>query len=301
MRLEFGQITDHIAFLDNGLLDLPRCGATYIVRGDEYALVETGTTLCVPSILQGLAALDVNPCDIRHIVLTHVHMDHAGGAGLLVDSMPDARVYLHSMTHEHLVEPSRLIRSAERALGDLFPKHGTIVPLSSERLYPAENLVLDLGQGITLRAIATPGHSSDHLAYYETSSAALFSGDSAGIVLPSYAHLGPVTPPPALDIEAQRRTFQTLLDLPVEHLLFSHYGPSPLPAREVLERLQESFERFAALIRVGLEAGTLDDAAIVQAMLPAKPLDAAANWVIVEWIRMSVRGMVRYFTQHKAV
>ncbi|HZB95621.1 MAG TPA: MBL fold metallo-hydrolase, partial [Herpetosiphonaceae bacterium] len=216
MTFQHGQITDAISFVDNGLLGSSGVGTTYVVRGDEIVIVETGTSFCAPTIIEGLTALGVQPSDIRHILLTHIHMDHAGGAGLLVDAMPEAQIYIHSLTQQHLVDPERLISSAQRALGELFPAHGTIKPLVPEKLTSAEELDLDLGRGIRLHAISTPGHSPDHLSFYEAASGALFAGDAVGVVLPGFHYLGPVTPPPAVDVEAQHATFRRLLDLQIE-------------------------------------------------------------------------------------
>ncbi len=298
MTLQFGRVNDAIAYLDNGLLGTPGVGTTYVVRGDEIAIVETGTSLCASTIVEGLAALGVRARDVRHILLTHVHLDHAGGAGVLVDAMPDAQVYIHSLTKEHLVDPSRLLPSSARALGDLFPRHGTIVPLSQDKLLPAEDLALDLGRGITVRAIRTPGHSADHLAYYERSTAALFSGDSVGIALPAYNFLGPVTPPPTFDVEAQHATFRKLLDLPIEHLLFSHWGPSQHGAHEVIRRLRDSYDRFDRLIQQRMQQGAIDETAIIREMLPDTPLPADAEAVLAGWALMSIKGLVLHYTKN---
>jgi glyoxylase-like metal-dependent hydrolase (beta-lactamase superfamily II) len=153
---------------------------------------------------------------------------------------------------------------------------------------------------LMLEAIPTPGHSSDHLAFYEHSTASLFSGDSAGIVLPNYQYLGPVTPPPAFDVEAQRATFQRLLSLPIVHLLFSHWGPAREPAEVILGRLQASFEHFDQLMRERVEHGQVDEDAIIAAMVPDHSVPAAGQWVIAGWIRMSVQGLQRYYQKREA-
>lgn len=301
MRLKTGTVNDVIAYLDNGLLGTAGIGTTYIVRGDEIAIVETGTSLCAATILEGLTASGVRPHDVRHILLTHVHLDHAGGAGVLVSSMPDARVYLHGLTCPHLVDPSRLLPSAERALGDLFALHGTIVPLAPERLFPAEELRLDLGRGVVVEAVPTPGHSPDHLAYYERSTGALFAGDGVGIVLPAFDFLGPVTPPPTLDLVAQRATFKRLLQLEIEHLLFSHWGPASQPAHGLIRRLEACFERFDELMRAALAQAEVDQDAILQAMLPDTPLPPAGARVIAGWIIMNIKGMQRYYLKRRQI
>ena len=144
MRLETRQFNDHIWYIDNGLLDAAGVGTTYVVRGDEIAIVETGTSRCASNVLDGLQRLQIDPSNVRHIVLTHIHMDHAGGAGTLLKAMPEAQVYIHSRTAEFLTDPSRLVASAERALGDLFTLHGTVEMVDQERVVHADDLRLDL-------------------------------------------------------------------------------------------------------------------------------------------------------------
>ena len=178
------------------------------------------------------------------------------------------------------------------------PNSGTIVPLAPEKLAPAEELDLQLGRGVNVRAIPTPGHSPDHLSYYESSGAALFTGDAVGIVLPAYDFLGPVTPPPGFDVVAQHATFQRLLDLPIAHLLFSHWGPSLLPAHELIRRLRERFDAFDQLIRSSMQQVAIDETAIIRATLPDEPLPTAGEWVIAGWIRMNIKGLVRYYTKN---
>ncbi len=296
----FGSITDSIAFIDNGLLGIPGVGATYVLRGDEIAIVETGTSLSAPIILAGLEALAIAPKDVRHILLTHVHMDHAGGAGALAHAMPDARVYIHGLTAEHLVDASRLIPSAERALAEMFVRHGTMVPLAPERIVAAQDLRLSLGRGLTVEAVATPGHSPDHLAYSIPEQAALFCGDSIGISLPAHRFIGPVTPPPGFDPVAQRATFEALRRLPLEHLLFSHWGASQDEPHRLIERLYEGFEEFYQCVERAVRAGTVDQDAIARSLLPPGPLAADSEWLIGGWTRMGVRGIVRHLTKQAA-
>lgn len=293
------QFNEHIWYIDNGLLDVPGFGSTYVLRGDTTAIVETGTSLCAPQVLDGLRQLGVEPAEVRHILLTHIHMDHAGGTGTLLPHMPDATVHIHSRTAKYLVEPADLLRSAERALGSLFPAHGTVEPIAAERIAYADELRLDLGRGVLLEAVATPGHSPDHLAYYESSSHSLFSGDALGIELPRYGYAGPVTPPPAVDIERQRATFQKLLEMDIATTLFSHCGPGRAPVLASIEQARERFELLVALVRQQFEAGALDTPAAVSALLHDAPGDPRARAIIEGWIDMSVRGLGLYFRRMK--
>ncbi len=295
MRLETIQLNDHIAYLDNGLLGATRTGSTYVVRGDEIAIVETGTSGSVPHVLDGLRRLGIRPADVRHILLTHIHMDHAGGTGTLLPAMPDARVYIHSRTAKYLVNPSDLIVSAERALGPLFPLHGTVAPVPAERIVPADDLWLELGRGVAIRALYTPGHSSDHLAYYEVNSRCLFTGDAVGISVAAADYDGPVTPPPASNIEAQRQTFAELQGLDIETLLFSHYGAGTARPRDHIALLQQRYEHFLTLVRAQWEAGAIDHDAIVRAMFDQEAVSAPHAAIMVGWIIMSVNGLVLAF------
>lgn len=295
MQLPIAHFNDHIAYLDNGLLDTPGFGSTYVVRGDELAIVETGTSRCAPYVLDGLRRLGHDPSEVRHIVLTHIHMDHAGGTGTLLAAMPEAQVHIHSRTARFLIDPSELLASAERALGVLFPLHGGVEPVPTARILPAEDLRLELGRGVVLRAIATPGHSPDHLVYYEEHSRSLFTGDAIGVSIPVSEYLGPVTPPPSLNLAAQRETFARLRELPIDTLLFSHFGPAPQPARALIDRLHEQFERLVALVRADWERGQIDRAAILKQMLPDHVFSEQAAVVMAGWIEMSINGLVVAF------
>ncbi|HEX6292269.1 MAG TPA: MBL fold metallo-hydrolase [Herpetosiphonaceae bacterium] len=300
MRLETVQFNDHIAYIDNGLLDAAGVGSTYLVRGDELAIVETGTSRCAPNVLDGLRRLGVDPGDVRHMVLTHVHIDHAGGTGTLLHAMPEARVYIHSKTAQYLSDPSKLLASAERALGELFPLHGLLEPVPAERIVHADHLRLDLGRGVVLRAISTPGHSPDHLAYFDESSRCLFTGDSLGIVVRASDYAGPVTPPPAFKLADQRATFERLLALEIDTLLFSHYGPSAQPPRDTIEMLRERFERLVALVHTAWEAGHVDHEAIIRTMIGRPPSDSHTQWLMEGWVEMSINGLTLFFERQAA-
>jgi glyoxylase-like metal-dependent hydrolase (beta-lactamase superfamily II) len=286
-------IDDTISAIDHDLLGSPGIGVTYVVRGDDdqVALIETGTSLTVEKTLAGLEQLGVAREAVRHIICTHIHMDHAGGAGLLAEALPNAEVYINSATAEFLVDPRKLLQSTRRAVGEaLWPLQGTICPLPPVRLCPAETLRLDLGRGVTLEAIASPGHSADHIAFFAERSGALFAGDSCGVAMPRYG-IGarPVTPPPGFDLDAQIATFERLSALPIEHLLVTHCGPVEGGAAAL--RAQHAHLLDAAdAVRAAVERGNLDAADLAARLFPA-----GEHPVMQVWSEMSIAGIARYF------
>jgi glyoxylase-like metal-dependent hydrolase (beta-lactamase superfamily II) len=295
MQLQTTQFNDHIWYIDNGLLHAPGTGATYVVRGDEIAIVEAGAAHCAPHVLEGLQRLGIKPSDVRHIVLTHIHMDHAGGTGTLLPHMPEATVYIHSRTAQYLNDPSKLLQSAERALGSLYALHLPVESVPAERIQPADELRLDLGRGVVLEAVYSPGHSADHLAYYESTSRTLFTGDSLGVQMPQWGFVGPVTPPPAANFAAQRETFAKLAAMDIDTLLFSHFGPNQCEPRFLIEHLHERYEQLVTLVRNAWEQGDLDHDAIIKQMMTEQPSTPEGQAVVAGWLEMSIKGLVHAF------
>lgn len=294
MHLQTTQFNEHLWYIDNGLLDAPGTGVTYVLRGDDIAIIETGASHCTPHVLHGLGELGIKPEDVRHVVLTHIHLDHAGGTGTLLAHMPAATVYIHSRTAQYLADPSKLIQSAEQALGALFPLHLPVEPVPAECIQPADDLRLDLGRGVVLQAVYTPGHSADHLAYYEAGSRVLFSGDALGVQMPLFRFVGPVTPPPGVNIAAQRETFDHLEALPIDTIMFGHWGPSEEPPRQLIARERERYEQFVRLVRSQWEAG-VNAAAVIEAMMTEQPPTPQAETILAGWLEMSIRGLVFAF------
>lgn len=299
MAVPTSRIADHIDMIDHHLLEIDGFGSTYVVRGTEIALIETGTSVTAPTTLAGLRQLGIDPAEVRHILLTHIHMDHAGGAGELVRSMPHAHVYINSMTAEHLVDPARLLRSVERAVGDMWSMYGTMTPIEASRIRAAEDLHLDLGRGVVIESIATPGHAPDHLAFWEANTGTLWAGDAIGIVMSTYPILMPVTPPPTYDLAAQQATIDRLRQLPIERLLVTHFGPAPYSVAETLDRMQEDLTYFSEGVRRGLIDGEVPVAALLDHVVPTSATEnAALERVVRGTALMSIGGMQRYFEKN---
>jgi glyoxylase-like metal-dependent hydrolase (beta-lactamase superfamily II) len=290
------QLDAHLSAIDHDLLATPRVGATYVLRGDEVALVETGTSLTVSATLAGLERLGVRREEVAHILCTHVHMDHAGGAGYLARALPRATVYIHSSTAQFLVQPERLMASVRRAVGEeMWPLHGDVLPLDPARLRPAESLRLDLGRGVTIEGLPTPGHSPDHVAFREGRGGGLFVGDAAGVAMREWGLVRPVTPPPAYNYAAQLDTLAALRARAGDfsRLFFTHFGPSDDVAG-TLAALDEGLRALAEGVRAAFEAGDEDIDAITARLLPVDRSQESGP-VAYAWARMSVAGLLRYF------
>jgi len=291
--VEIIPVDDHIVAVDHNLLGLPGVGVTYVVRGESVALVETGTSLTVPHTLAGLERLGVPPEAVEHILCTHIHMDHAGGAGYLAEALPRAAVYIHSSVAQHLVDPSRLMPSVRRAVGEeAWPLHGDIKPIPAERLRPSETLRLDLGRDVVLEAVATPGHSPDHISFWDRKSGGLFIGDAGGIALDRYGMAFPVTPVPAYDLAAHRATIAALQAADIARLYVTHHGPHDDVAHQ-LAHAAGRLDELQSLVDAALANGEPDVPALARRWLSA-PEDAPIGPVARNWGEMSVAGMIRY-------
>lgn len=167
----------------------------------------------------------VSPEEIEQVFLTHIHLDHAGGSGNLSELLPNATFYVHELGFPHLVDPSKLLKSASRIYTDQMEYlWGEVRPVPENRirsLSGGEELAIGGG---ALTAHYTPGHAYHHLAFYEPENGALFAGDVAGVRLPGQTYVKPPTPPPEVDVEAWNRSIELIKGLRPESLWLTHFG-----------------------------------------------------------------------------
>ena len=200
--------------------------ASYLVAdGDGLALVESGPASTHEALLAGIRAAGRDPAELTHILLTHIHLDHAAGAGRLTRVAPGAAVHVHPLGAPHLADPSRLLASAARLYGELMDAlWGTMLPVPPERLRtPADGEAIRVG-GRTLVALETPGHAAHHLAFHDPESGLVFTGDVGGIRLEGARHVRPPTPPPEVDTPAWLASIDRLRALEPRMLLPTHFG-----------------------------------------------------------------------------
>lgn len=290
--MEILSLDDHIQAIDHDLLGCPGVGVTFVVRGEEVALIETGTSLTVPATLAGLDELGIAREAVGHIICTHVHMDHSGGAGYLAAALPRAMVYIHSDSIKHMIDPSQLMPSVRRAVGEAaWLLTGDILPTPPERLLPAENLRLDLGNDVIIEALPTPGHSPDHVCFWDCRSKAMFLGDAAGLSMPRYNLAFPVTPTPTYDLDTHRTTLAMLMQQDISRLYITHCGVQD-DVQGNISHCIEKLDELVDLVQTALETGNEDIPAIAAQWVPY-PSDGPAAVVARSWSEMSVAGMLR--------
>lgn len=204
-----------------------RYTAAYLLAADRPTLVETGPSRSVEPVVAGLDRLGIGSDDLAQIVVTHIHLDHAGGVGRLRDRFPGATVFVHERGVRHLADPARLVASATRLYGEdqMDALFGPVQPVPSERLVAlADGDRIELG-GRELLVDHTPGHASHQVALTDSSTGAVFTGDALGIHVPDLPVLRPATPPPDVDVEAAVASIERIRGRARSVLLFAHFGP----------------------------------------------------------------------------
>ena len=238
-------------------------GAVYLIDDERKAIVETGTSHEVGRILEAVHSFGLKPAEIDALIVSHIHLDHAGGAGFLLESMPNAKVYVHERGYKHLVDPTRLVTSAASALGLEAEHFGTMRPIPADRLVSVhDGFKLDLGKHV-LEFLDSPGHAPHELTILDRQNRCLYTGDAAGLYFPGDEILMPVAPAPAFDLEKNLQTLERLLRLEPRALLFSHYGPHTRPS-EAIERMMTLYPAWSRIVREKL--ATAGDDRVLQEM-----------------------------------
>ena len=201
--------------------------AGYLVLSDRPCLVETGTAPSAPVVRDALASLGVGPRDLATVVVTHIHLDHAGGVGDMAAMFPEAEVVVHERGARHLADPSRLMASARQVYGDALDRlFGQMAATPVDRIRAVSGYgSIDLGGGRRLQSHYAPGHARHHVGLLDSVSGDLYVGDAAGVYIPETGDVRPATPPPDFDLDTALDSVRTFAELRPSRLLFSHYGP----------------------------------------------------------------------------
>ena len=252
--------------------------AAYLIRGDRPCLVETGTAPSAPVVRDALTRLGIGPGDLAAVVVTHIHLDHAGGVGDIAAMFPAAKIVVHQRGARHLADPSRLMASARLVYGDALDRlFGVLAPVPAERIVALDDLgTVDLGGGRRLDSHYSPGHAKHHVGLVDSASGDLYVGDAAGVYLPETGDLRPATPPPDFDHQTALASLRTFAGLQPTRLLFSHYGPVT-PVGETLDRSAEEITVWVEETRQARRAGLDLDHAVAMVRDRTKERYAAFN------------------------
>jgi glyoxylase-like metal-dependent hydrolase (beta-lactamase superfamily II) len=237
-----------------------RVTAGYLIEGAAPVLVETGSQSSVPTLLAALAELGVGAADLAGVVVTHIHLDHAGGVGDVARAFPQAMVYVHEKGARHLVDPTRLVESAAMVYGDLLDSlYGRLDPTPAERIHVLDDgETIDVGPGSRLVAINSPGHAKHHLGLHHVGDAAsgiLFAGDAVGVRLPDGGVLRPATPPPDFDLDQALHSLDRFAERSPTGIALAHYGLLDNPA-DLLDEAGTTLRHWAEVAEAAWRSGT---------------------------------------------
>jgi glyoxylase-like metal-dependent hydrolase (beta-lactamase superfamily II) len=196
---------------------------SYVFKGSKVTIVESGPTSSVPMLVEGLRELDVPFEDVQYVAVTHVHLDHGGGAGTLLKFLPNAKVIVHPRGMPHLVDPQRLWESAQSVLGYVSQIFGKPEPVPKDRIIPVAEGSFDLDDGVELKVFETLGHASHNLSFLEPLNGGVFPGDAAGTYFPEFDAVIPTTPPP-FRLDVALASLDKLISLKPTALYYSHFG-----------------------------------------------------------------------------
>lgn len=221
------EVAPGVTAIDTFMGGRERYTAAYLVHANEPVLIETGPGTSVEPVARSLDSLGIAANGLAHIVLTHIHLDHAGGVGSLAARFPAATVWVHERGARHLADPTKLVASAMRVYGEerMSSLFGPVEAVAADRIRVMDDgAALDVG-GRSLLALDTPGHASHHLALVDSHTGVVFTGDALGIHIPNLPVLRPATPPPDFDLELAVASIERIRHAADSTLLFAHFGP----------------------------------------------------------------------------
>jgi glyoxylase-like metal-dependent hydrolase (beta-lactamase superfamily II) len=302
------EVASGITAIDTFYGGRERYTAAYLLDGGEPTIVETGPTTSVEPVVAGLERLGIGPDDLAHIVVTHIHLDHAGGVGVLAERYPRATVWVHERGAPHLADPMKLVASATMIYGEaeMARLFGEVRAVAPERLRSlADGDRIDLS-GRTLDATATPGHAKHQVALLDSTTGAVFTGDALGIHPPDLPALRPATPPPDFDLEMAVDSIEHIRELAGDLLLFSHFGPVREVDR-VCDLAVKRFRDWTEAVRVALDRGAdLDEVVDVLERVAREDVETGAEAALdvgrfetLSSTRMNAMGIVRYWTKRR--
>ncbi|HTI51799.1 MAG TPA: MBL fold metallo-hydrolase [Planctomycetaceae bacterium] len=248
-------------YVDLNFLGVPEIIATAILHGTSgVALVDPGPGTTIGTLKRSLQDKGISIPDVRQILLTHIHLDHAGGTGALVRENPHIEVFVHERGAPHMIDPAKLLASAGRLYGtDMERLWGEFVPVPSRNVRVLTGGERIAAAGRELEVAYTPGHASHHVCFFDKSTRVALCGDTAGIRRHGRGYIMPPTPPPDIDLEAWRASAERIVSWDPDTLFLTHFGPFH-GARPHFQGLLENLAAWSEIVRRLLLNPSMDDA-----------------------------------------
>jgi glyoxylase-like metal-dependent hydrolase (beta-lactamase superfamily II) len=294
------KVSERVYLLDTYAFGFAGSVGAYLIKGPKPALVDCGYASSYQNVLAGLAEVGVMPTDVKYIIPTHVHLDHAGAAGRLIREMPNAQVIAHEKSVKHLVDPTKLMESVTKVFGEaLVSLYGAPEPIPAEKITAVgEEMPLDLGGGLTATIIHSPGHAPHQISMILDRTKTLFTADAVGIVYPWLKVMIPTTPPPSFNPDELIRSLRTLRQTTPMELLVPHFGVRK-DTEPVFDKTAEGMNDWVEKVRKMSKKGmTLDEVSEVM----EKEVESEAGIQDLEMyakvsIRTSVMGIMHFLSK----
>ena len=287
----------------------PKSIAAVLIQSDGVnALLDPGPTSTLGTLRAGLAQNGLGVQDLHAILLTHIHLDHAGAVGALVEENPKLDVFVHEFGAKHMIDPSKLLASAARLYGEKMDLlYGSVLPVPEENLF-----ALAGGETVTIgkrnfAILYTPGHASHHLAFWDAQERTAFVGDAGGITVEGDTFIMPATPPPDIDLDLWNKSLDAILALQPARLFLTHFGYQHNPAGHIA-RYRKKLSEWSALAKSLLESGKSEEQAakqFVETVAAETKRDVAAiaeadHYIFNGGLYLSWLGLLRHMKKKAA-
>jgi len=295
------QLTSHLYITDLKPTGVENFIASYVLKGTKAtAIIETGPTCSIPNLLTGLNEIGVNNEDIDYIMVSHIHIDHGGGAGTLMQHLPNAKLIVHPKGAPHIIHPEKLWEQSQQVLGEVATAYGKIEPVPENRVItPSDGTLFDLGGTVQIKILETLGHASHHLAYFDSDSQGIFQGDAAGIYFPQLNVTIPTAPAP-FNLEMTLASLEKLAQMQPKRLYYTHYGPVE-SAVERIQSYEAQLHLWANMVSQAVKRGDTLESVHEQIIQKDPQMKAAIDFINKHLIlrrgvlMQNVQGYVEYF------
>ena len=295
------RVSDRVYLLDTYALGQSGTVGAYLVKGPKPVLIDCGYASSYQNVLAGMAEVGLMPTDIRYLIPTHVHLDHAGAAGRLLMELPNAEVIAHERSTPHLVDPARLVESSTMVFGkEIMALYGEPAPVPAERITSVgKEYHLDLGDGMTATLMHAPGHAPHQISVLLDKTKSLFTADAVGIVYPGMRALIPTTPPPSFKPNELVATVDALKQTTPSELLVPHFGTRS-DVDWVFDRTVELVRGWVEEVKGAWKEGRTLDEISEQMEVGVKRDSGAGELPIYAQIsvRTSVKGIISYLEKN---